>query len=63
MKRFCICIQVYYAVFAAEMNLKGIPVYRFILPSLAFASPLQNPTTTVSAQKTFSQKIVPYMVC
>uniref|UniRef100_A0A8C6CH15 Platelet glycoprotein 4 n=1 Tax=Moschus moschiferus TaxID=68415 RepID=A0A8C6CH15_MOSMO len=32
-----------YAVFGAEMNLKGIPVYRFVLPSLAFASPLQNP--------------------
>ncbi|XP_007467100.1 PREDICTED: platelet glycoprotein 4 isoform X4 [Lipotes vexillifer] len=32
-----------YAVFGAEINLKGIPVYRFILPSLAFASPLQNP--------------------
>uniref|UniRef100_A0A8C6F5Q9 Platelet glycoprotein 4 n=1 Tax=Monodon monoceros TaxID=40151 RepID=A0A8C6F5Q9_MONMO len=32
-----------YAVFGAEINLKGIPVYRFILPSLAFASPLRNP--------------------
>uniref|UniRef100_A0A8C3YTZ6 Platelet glycoprotein 4 n=1 Tax=Catagonus wagneri TaxID=51154 RepID=A0A8C3YTZ6_9CETA len=32
-----------YAVFGAEINLKGIPVYRFILPSNAFASPLQNP--------------------
>uniref|UniRef100_A0AC11AQA1 Uncharacterized protein n=1 Tax=Ovis aries TaxID=9940 RepID=A0AC11AQA1_SHEEP len=32
-----------YAVFGAELNLKGIPVYRFVLPSLAFASPLQNP--------------------
>uniref|UniRef100_A0A8C8XE22 Platelet glycoprotein 4 n=1 Tax=Panthera leo TaxID=9689 RepID=A0A8C8XE22_PANLE len=32
-----------YAVFAAEINLKGIPVYRFVLPSMAFASPLQNP--------------------
>uniref|UniRef100_A0A8B9Y3N1 Platelet glycoprotein 4 n=1 Tax=Bos mutus grunniens TaxID=30521 RepID=A0A8B9Y3N1_BOSMU len=32
-----------YAVFAAEINLKGIPVYRFILPSFAFASPFQNP--------------------
>ncbi|XP_070326008.1 platelet glycoprotein 4-like isoform X1 [Odocoileus virginianus] len=37
-----ICRSIY-AVFAAEMNLKGIPVYRFILPSSAFASPLQNP--------------------
>ncbi|EPY78380.1 platelet glycoprotein 4 [Camelus ferus] len=32
-----------YAVFGAEINLKGIPVYRFIVPSMAFASPLQNP--------------------
>uniref|UniRef100_A0AAF7AC10 Platelet glycoprotein 4 n=2 Tax=Bos TaxID=9903 RepID=A0AAF7AC10_BOVIN len=32
-----------YAVFGAEINLKGIPVYRFILPSFAFASPFQNP--------------------
>ncbi|KAM9698632.1 platelet glycoprotein 4-like [Dama dama] len=37
-----ICRSIY-AVFTAEMNLKGIPVYRFTLPSLAFASPLQNP--------------------
>uniref|UniRef100_A0A8C6CGE4 Platelet glycoprotein 4 n=1 Tax=Moschus moschiferus TaxID=68415 RepID=A0A8C6CGE4_MOSMO len=37
-----ICRSIY-AVFGAEMNLKGIPVYRFVLPSLAFASPLQNP--------------------
>uniref|UniRef100_A0A8C3YUF0 Platelet glycoprotein 4 n=1 Tax=Catagonus wagneri TaxID=51154 RepID=A0A8C3YUF0_9CETA len=33
----------FYAVFGAEINLKGIPVYRFILPSMVFASPLQNP--------------------
>ncbi|XP_057589125.1 platelet glycoprotein 4-like [Hippopotamus amphibius kiboko] len=32
-----------HAVFGAEINLKGIPVYRFLLPSRAFASPLQNP--------------------
>uniref|UniRef100_A0A2K5C2A0 Platelet glycoprotein 4 n=1 Tax=Aotus nancymaae TaxID=37293 RepID=A0A2K5C2A0_AOTNA len=32
-----------YAVFESEINLKGIPVYRFVLPSKAFASPLQNP--------------------
>ncbi|XP_006834410.1 PREDICTED: platelet glycoprotein 4-like isoform X2 [Chrysochloris asiatica] len=32
-----------YAVFSTEIDLKGIPVYRFILPSKAFASPLQNP--------------------
>uniref|UniRef100_A0A8D0PKN7 Platelet glycoprotein 4 n=2 Tax=Sus scrofa TaxID=9823 RepID=A0A8D0PKN7_PIG len=32
-----------YAVFGAEINLKGIPVYRFILPSTAFASPRENP--------------------
>uniref|UniRef100_A0AC11AQK0 Uncharacterized protein n=1 Tax=Ovis aries TaxID=9940 RepID=A0AC11AQK0_SHEEP len=37
-----ICRSIY-AVFGAELNLKGIPVYRFVLPSLAFASPLQNP--------------------
>uniref|UniRef100_A0A8C2RNZ9 Platelet glycoprotein 4 n=1 Tax=Capra hircus TaxID=9925 RepID=A0A8C2RNZ9_CAPHI len=37
-----ICRSIY-AVFGAEMNLKGIPVYRFVLPALAFASPLQNP--------------------
>uniref|UniRef100_A0A8B9Y9V9 Platelet glycoprotein 4 n=1 Tax=Bos mutus grunniens TaxID=30521 RepID=A0A8B9Y9V9_BOSMU len=37
-----ICRSIY-AVFAAEINLKGIPVYRFILPSFAFASPFQNP--------------------
>uniref|UniRef100_A0A8C6CHI5 Platelet glycoprotein 4 n=1 Tax=Moschus moschiferus TaxID=68415 RepID=A0A8C6CHI5_MOSMO len=33
----------FYAVFGAEINLKGIPVYRFVLPSRIFASPLQNP--------------------
>uniref|UniRef100_A0A2K5RN87 Platelet glycoprotein 4 n=1 Tax=Cebus imitator TaxID=2715852 RepID=A0A2K5RN87_CEBIM len=32
-----------YAVFESEINLKGIPVYRFVLPPKAFASPLQNP--------------------
>ncbi|KAM5236984.1 platelet glycoprotein 4 isoform 3-T3 [Ctenodactylus gundi] len=32
-----------YAVFGSEVNLKGIPVYRFVLPSKAFASPFQNP--------------------
>lgn len=32
-----------YAVFGAERDLKGIPVYRFILPPEAFASPFQNP--------------------
>uniref|UniRef100_G3MY21 Platelet glycoprotein 4 n=1 Tax=Bos taurus TaxID=9913 RepID=G3MY21_BOVIN len=37
-----ICRSIY-AVFGAEINLKGIPVYRFILPSFAFASPFQNP--------------------
>ncbi|KAB1275901.1 Platelet glycoprotein 4 [Camelus dromedarius] len=37
-----ICRSIY-AVFGAEINLKGIPVYRFIVPSMAFASPLQNP--------------------
>ncbi|OWK06378.1 CD36 [Cervus elaphus hippelaphus] len=33
----------FYAVFGAEINLKGIPVYRFVLPPRVFASPLQNP--------------------
>ncbi|XP_012390206.1 platelet glycoprotein 4 isoform X1 [Orcinus orca] len=37
-----ICRSIY-AVFGAEINLKGIPVYRFSLPSLAFASPVLNP--------------------
>lgn len=37
-----ICRSIY-AVFGAEINLKGIPVYRFILPSTAFASPRENP--------------------
>uniref|UniRef100_A0A8D0X313 Platelet glycoprotein 4 n=1 Tax=Sus scrofa TaxID=9823 RepID=A0A8D0X313_PIG len=37
-----ICRSIY-AVFGAEINLKGIPVYRFILPSTAFASPSENP--------------------
>uniref|UniRef100_A0A673SP31 Platelet glycoprotein 4 n=1 Tax=Suricata suricatta TaxID=37032 RepID=A0A673SP31_SURSU len=37
-----ICRSIY-AVFGAEVNLKGIPVYRFVLPSMAFASPVQNP--------------------
>ncbi|XP_019796071.1 platelet glycoprotein 4 [Tursiops truncatus] len=37
-----ICRSIY-AVFGAEINLKGIPVYRFGLPSLAFASPVLNP--------------------
>uniref|UniRef100_A0A5F9C647 Platelet glycoprotein 4 n=1 Tax=Oryctolagus cuniculus TaxID=9986 RepID=A0A5F9C647_RABIT len=32
-----------YAVFGSEINLKGIPVYRFVLPAKAFASPVQNP--------------------
>ncbi|XP_032762204.1 platelet glycoprotein 4 isoform X1 [Rattus rattus] len=37
-----ICRSIY-AVFGSEVNLKGIPVYRFVLPANAFASPLQNP--------------------
>uniref|UniRef100_A0A8C5W394 Platelet glycoprotein 4 n=1 Tax=Microcebus murinus TaxID=30608 RepID=A0A8C5W394_MICMU len=32
-----------YAIFESDINLKGIPVYRFVLPSKAFASPVQNP--------------------
>lgn len=37
-----ICRSIY-AVFESEINLKGIPVYRFVLPAKAFASPVQNP--------------------
>lgn len=37
-----ICRSIY-AVFGGDINLKGIPVYRFVLPAKAFASPLQNP--------------------
>lgn len=37
-----ICRSIY-AVFGSEVDLKGIPVYRFVLPAKAFASPLQNP--------------------
>uniref|UniRef100_A0A4X2L0I2 Platelet glycoprotein 4 n=1 Tax=Vombatus ursinus TaxID=29139 RepID=A0A4X2L0I2_VOMUR len=32
-----------YAEFENEINLKGIPMYRFVLPSKAFASPTVNP--------------------
>lgn len=37
-----ICRSIY-AVFGAEIDLKGIQVYRFVLPANAFASPFQNP--------------------
>lgn len=37
-----ICRSIY-AVFGGEIDLKGIPVYRFVLPPKAFASPIQNP--------------------
>lgn len=37
-----ICRSIY-AVFGSEIDLKGINVYRFVLPANAFASPLQNP--------------------
>lgn len=37
-----ICRSIY-AVFGAELDLKGISVLRFILPPKAFASPIQNP--------------------
>ncbi|XP_043822192.1 platelet glycoprotein 4 [Dromiciops gliroides] len=37
-----ICRSIY-AEFESEVNLKGIPVYRFVLPSKAFASPVVNP--------------------
>ncbi|XP_049639322.1 platelet glycoprotein 4-like [Suncus etruscus] len=33
-------------VFGGEINLKGITVFRFVLPSKAFASPVQNPDNT-----------------
>uniref|UniRef100_A0A8C8YI04 Platelet glycoprotein 4 n=1 Tax=Prolemur simus TaxID=1328070 RepID=A0A8C8YI04_PROSS len=33
----------FYVVFESDVDLKGIPVYRFILPSKTFASPTQNP--------------------
>lgn len=37
-----ICRSIY-AIFGSELDLKGIPVYRFILPAKAFASPVENP--------------------
>ncbi|XP_003469862.1 platelet glycoprotein 4 [Cavia porcellus] len=37
-----ICRSIY-AIFGSEVNLKGIPVYRFVLPAKAFASPFENP--------------------
>ncbi|XP_019517128.1 PREDICTED: platelet glycoprotein 4 [Hipposideros armiger] len=37
-----ICRSIY-AVYGDELNLKGISVYRFVLPPKAFASPEQNP--------------------
>lgn len=37
-----ICRSIY-AVFGSDVDLKGIPVYRFVLPAKAFASPFQNP--------------------
>lgn len=37
-----ICRSIY-AVFGGNIDLKGIPVYRFVLPAKAFASPAQNP--------------------
>ncbi|XP_029472336.1 platelet glycoprotein 4 [Rhinatrema bivittatum] len=37
-----ICRSIY-AEFEGEQNLKGIPVYRFVLPAKAFASPQVNP--------------------
>ncbi|XP_057587017.1 platelet glycoprotein 4 [Hippopotamus amphibius kiboko] len=50
-----ICRSIY-AVFGAEMNLKGIPVYRFLLPSKAFASPLQNPDNYCFCTETIISK-------
>uniref|UniRef100_A0A6I8NH71 Platelet glycoprotein 4 n=1 Tax=Ornithorhynchus anatinus TaxID=9258 RepID=A0A6I8NH71_ORNAN len=37
-----ICRSIY-AKFEREINLKGIPVYRYVLPRMAFASPVENP--------------------
>nr|XP_027782311.1 platelet glycoprotein 4 [Marmota flaviventris] len=37
-----ICRSIY-AEFGSEIDLKGIPVYRFVLPAKAFASPVENP--------------------
>ncbi|EHB13406.1 Platelet glycoprotein 4 [Heterocephalus glaber] len=37
-----ICRSIY-AIFGSEVDLKGIPVYRFVLPAKAFASPIENP--------------------
>lgn len=37
-----ICRSIY-AVFGGKIDLKGIPVYRFVLPARAFASPAENP--------------------
>ncbi|EPY78381.1 platelet glycoprotein 4 [Camelus ferus] len=52
-----------YAVFGAEINLKGIPVYRFILPSMVFASPLQNPDNhCFCTEKTISKNCTLYGV-
>uniref|UniRef100_A0A8C6CIV1 Platelet glycoprotein 4 n=1 Tax=Moschus moschiferus TaxID=68415 RepID=A0A8C6CIV1_MOSMO len=57
-----ICRSIY-AVFSAEMYLKGIPVYRFVLPSLAFASPLQNPDNhCFCTEKLFSKNCTLYGV-
>ncbi|XP_072821233.1 platelet glycoprotein 4-like isoform X4 [Vicugna pacos] len=52
-----------YAVFGSEINLKGIPVYRFILPSMVFASPLQNPDNhCFCTEKTISKNCTLYGV-
>ncbi|XP_005377255.1 PREDICTED: platelet glycoprotein 4 [Chinchilla lanigera] len=37
-----ICRSIY-AIFGSEVDLKGIPVYRFVLPAKAFAAPSENP--------------------
>ncbi|KAM9650958.1 platelet glycoprotein 4 isoform 1-T4 [Trichechus inunguis] len=50
-----ICRSVY-AVFGSEINLKGIPVYRFVLPPKAFASPLQNPDNQCFCTETIVSK-------
>ncbi|XP_069317749.1 platelet glycoprotein 4-like [Eulemur rufifrons] len=50
-----ICRSIY-AVFESDINLKGIPVYRFVLPSKAFASPIQNPDNHCFCTEKFISK-------
>ncbi|XP_053464675.1 platelet glycoprotein 4-like [Nycticebus coucang] len=47
-----VCRSVY-AVFEADVDLKGIPVYRFVLPSNIFAPPPLNPENYCFCTKNF----------